>query len=174
MEQTKETWVRLIKFLRKVLTTDPQTPNNYRSWAWSRVISDGHNKGFAPKDNRGLAAMLAAIAEPVTGTGIWQSKWLDGFAQTIEPYKELGYIIGRVFRESVTDLSSQLDSAEQEQVEKMRAVMKKNNELKGLTKGKGEGLRKVATPENQSESSVSSLEEGGSNHEDDSGDEFSE
>lgn len=174
MEQTKETWVRLIKFLRKVLTTDPQTPSNYRSWAWSRVISDGHNKGFAPKDNRGLAAMLAAIAEPVTGTGIWQSKWLDGFAQTIEPYKELGYIIGRVFRESVTDLSSQLDSAEQEQVEKMRAVMNKNNELKGLTKGKGEGLRKVATPENKSESSVSSLEEGGSNHEDDSGDEFSE
>lgn len=174
MEQTKETWLRLARFLSRVLTVDSQPNINYRSWAWSRVISDGHNKGFAPKDNRGLAAMLAAIAEPITGSGVWQSRWLDGFSQTIEPFKELGYIVGRVFRASVKDLSSQLDSAEQAQVERMRAIMERNNELKGLAGSQGKGLRNVAAPETKSGSSASRLEEGDSDHEDDSGDEFSD
>lgn len=54
-EQTKEVWKRLLAFMQACLG-EGAGETEHKSWGWSRVISDGHNRGLASKDNRGLTS----------------------------------------------------------------------------------------------------------------------
>lgn len=93
------------------------------------MISDGHDKGLSAKENRGLASIFAAIAEPLTGRGVWTVKWIEGFLPSVESYRQLGYMMSRVFQDSYQTVTDQPDDEEYDRVSAMTKVMIKNKEL---------------------------------------------
>ncbi|CAK9801675.1 hypothetical protein ANTQUA_LOCUS2958 [Anthophora quadrimaculata] len=49
--------------------------NPQKSYHWARIIDHGFFRGLAPKENRFLATILAAVIAQVQGEEVWEAEW---------------------------------------------------------------------------------------------------
>ncbi|CAK9821281.1 hypothetical protein ANTRET_LOCUS43 [Anthophora retusa] len=69
--QTAASWSIIMEmFVSQRSRDDPQ-----KSYHWARIIDHGFFRGLAPKENRFLATILAAVIAQVQGEGVWEAEW---------------------------------------------------------------------------------------------------
>ncbi|QIS62330.1 hypothetical protein [Primus virus] len=170
ISHTRAAWQKLLEFL-SVNETDDDT--RVKSWPWSRVIADSYNHGLAPRENRPLACILAALAEPVTGKGIWTAKWIQGFLPQYEAFKDHGEAIRQILMVSPETILNELPedvSAEIQNAKKILAQKaSKSKRLEKLSKAKkskvdltdedSEGETEVEEPEQPHDDSAGSSDD---------------
>lgn len=103
---TQQSWQRLADFLAKNEGRD--RINQQHSWPWARIISDGHNRGLASKENLGLCVTFAQSAEHLTGKGIWTAEWSKNLGVHYDSFKKLGAAIVHASRVSDHELQEEL------------------------------------------------------------------
>lgn len=124
ISHTKAAWTKLIDFVQ---LNDTDLTTRVRSWQWSRVIAEGYNHGLAPKENRPLACILAALAEPVTGKGIWTANWIQGFLPQYEAFKEHGEAIRQILKVSSDNILKELPDNVSAEVKRAQGAIKQQS-----------------------------------------------
>lgn len=149
---TSKAWHAIFEFLKISNSKEAQVSSSN----WSRLISETHNRGLAPKDNLHLATILASCAERVLGEGIWTAEWSKLIDDSYHDLKLVGKALDIQFRPQMEDFNAP---------EGYHAVVERAREYKRA--GKVPGVTRVTLSLPQDDGPAGNAPESGSEETDD-------